>query len=108
MGSGLLVLKNMKRTCYSFKKYYFTKIYLANNFGRKSSKFNFFRYLFFLSSRCEISDRAAAALANGLTKDLGVISEGNTVELLDPKKIHWEKTQKRRTCARTVNECEPN
>ncbi len=85
MGSGLLVLKNMWRTCYSLKKYYFYK----NLFGKQFW----------------ISDLAAAALANGLMKDLGVISEGNTVELLDPKKIHWEK---RRTCARTVNECEPN
>jgi hypothetical protein len=65
----------------------------------------YFNDILFLPFRYEISNRAAAALANGLMKDLGLIAEGDTVNVLDSKKIQREK---RRICAQTVNEREPD
>jgi hypothetical protein len=38
-----------------------------------------------------VSDCAAAALANGLLKDYGIITEWNCIDVIDPSKISREK-----------------
>ncbi len=53
-------------------------------FGCEKLQIQFILIFVFFSSRYKISDCAAAALANGLMKGLGVISEGHNVEFLDP------------------------
>jgi len=49
----------------------------------------------------EVSDVAAAALANGLMKDLGIITDHDRVEVLDANKILREK---KRICSQAVEE----
>jgi hypothetical protein len=53
--------------------------------------------------RFGISDYAAAALANGLLKDLGYITDTDHMEVVDPSKISREK---RRICAVSLTDRE--
>jgi hypothetical protein len=77
---------------------------LANNFIVKKMVNYYINDILFLPFRYQILNHAAAALADGLKKDLGLNAEGDTVNVLDTRKIQQEK---RRICAQTVNEREP-
>jgi hypothetical protein len=55
----------------------------------------------FFHSRYGISDRAAAALANGLLTDFGLISDHDKAEVIDAKKVQREK---RRICGQTLEQ----
>ncbi len=70
------------------KKNIFTKnVSLANNFIDEKMANYYFNDILFIPFRYEISNHAAAALANGLMKDLGLIAEGDTVNVFDSRKI---------------------
>ncbi len=60
---------------------------MANNFIDEKMVNYYFNDILFLPFRYDISNRAAAALANGLMKDLGLIAEGDTVNVFDSRKI---------------------
>jgi hypothetical protein len=54
-----------------------------------------------LFGRFGVSDYAAAALANGLLKDYGHITDDNRINVIDPSKISREK---RRISTASLNE----
>jgi hypothetical protein len=61
--------------------------------------------IIYISFRYEVSDSAAAALANALLKDFDIITEEDRMEVIDNFKIQQEK---QRLCADSADERIPD